>query len=380
MNLKSFALLFVIILGVNVYGQNSPNDCFYKHFSGTLDTNMRLTMDLFSYNGKLSGYYFYSFELSEEPGVYHYGKTIPLTGTLDGNRLIIYEFNNTDSKFTGNVDDDFNIKGRWQRRKYEDPIGFTLKEDYKIGSIPLNCYSKTYERKANLPDDVPENSRPTATFDALVLYPAKEKQEQLNTSIDIAISSFLLNDSLSIKDPELLIENIAFDFFDSYNNATDGVPNMDQSSAFNWQKKLFMETRYNENNLLSLRVNKFGYTGGAHGANITLYRVFNLLNSRPLELEDIFIKGYKEELLAILDKKLRRLNGIQPDERLIESGFLVDSINLTRNFFVNNDGIGFFYNVYEIASYATGSTELFCSFYDLKGILRQGHPFFWIAE
>ena len=68
------------------------------------------------------------------------------------------------------------------------------------------------------------------------------------------------------------------------------------------------------------------------------------------------------------------------EENLAESGFLVDTISHTENFYVNNDGIGFFYNVYEIAAYATGSTELFCTFYDLKKILRPDHPFFWLPD
>lgn len=374
-----FALITYIVLTLNCMGQNSPGDPFYKHYSGLLDTNMRMTMDLFSENGKLSGYYFYSFELPEQPGEFYYGKTIPITGTLDGGRLVMYEFDNTDSKFTGNLKKDFSVQGSWQRRKYEDPIPFSLAEDYKVGSIPLICYSKSYEDRLNLPD-IPKNERPVAKIDILLLYPEKSKNETLITALDLTITHFMLNDSMTIKDPELLIENITFDFFESYRKSTAGVPNIEQSSSFNWIKKLTMEVLYNENNLLSLKLDKYGYTGGAHGANIILYRVFNLTNNKPVELDDLFIKGYEEELTRILDKKLRRMNGIAAEDNLLESGFLIDGIAHTDNFYINNDGIGFFYNVYEIAAYATGSTELFCTFYDLKSILRPDHPFFWISN
>lgn len=374
-----FALITYIVLTLNCMGQNSPGDPFYKHYSGLLDTNMRMTMDLFSENGKLSGYYFYSFELPEQPGEFYYGKTIPITGTLDGGRLVMYEFDNTDSKFTGNLKKDFSVQGSWQRRKYEDPIPFSLAEDYKVGSIPLICYSKSYEDRLNLPD-IHKNERPVAKIDILLLYPEKSKNETLITALDLTITHFMLNDSMTIKDPELLIENITFDFFESYRKSTAGVPNIEQSSSFNWIKKLTMEVLYNENNLLSLKLDKYGYTGGAHGANIILYRVFNLTNNKPVELDDLFIKGYEEELTRILDKKLRRMNGIAAEDNLLESGFLIDGIAHTDNFYINNDGIGFFYNVYEIAAYATGSTELFCTFYDLKSILRPDHPFFWISN
>lgn len=360
-------------------GQNGYGESFYKHYSGSLDTNMRMTLDLFSQNGKISGYYYYSFELTEQSGEYHYGKTIPVSGTLDGDRLIMYDYNNTESRFSGRVKQDFSIKGSWQRRKYEDPITFSLSEDYKIGSIPLKCYSKSYENRLDIPD-MPKNERPAAKIDVLVIYPEKAKNPTLFKSIDHIITSFMLSDSMAVNDPELLIENITFDFFESYREASDGVPDIQQSASFNWMKKLNMEVIYNENNLLSMRFDKYGYTGGAHGVNIVLYRIFDLNSGLPIELDDIFIKGYEEELTRILDKKLRRLNGIAAEENLYESGFLIDSLAHTENFYVNNDGIGFFYNVYEIASYATGSTELFCSFYDLKGILRKDHPFFWISD
>jgi len=376
--MKSFAPL-LLMLALSAAGQNGDDNAFYRHYSGTLDTNMRMTMDILSQNGKISGYYFYSFELAEQSGEYHYGKTIPLTGTLDGNRLVMYEFSNTDSKFSGNVKEDRSIRGTWQRRKYEDPIPFSLKEDYKVGSIPMHCFSKSYENRLDLPE-VPYEQRPAARIEILLMYPEHPGSESLKTELDHTITSFMLNDSINIKDPGLLIENITFDFFQSYQEATDGVPNIEQTSSFNWLKKMTMEVLYNENNLLSLRLDKHGYTGGAHGVDIVRHRVFNLLTNRPLELHDIFVPGYEEELVLILDKKLRRLNGIGADENLRESGFLIDALAHTDNFYVNNDGIGFFYNVYEIAAYATGSTALFCSFYDLKGILRQDHPFFWISN
>jgi len=372
-------LIAFVMTGFAGIAQNGYGDSFYKHYSGTLDTNMRMTLDLFSQNGKISGYYFYSFELPEQKGEFHYGKTIPVSGTLDGDRLIMYDFNNTESRFTGKVKGKSSIQGNWQRRKYEDPISFSLEEDYKIGSIPLHCYTKSYLDRINLPD-VPKEERPAAKIEILLIYPEKSRNPALNTAIDHTITGFMLNDSSSISDPELMIENITFDYFTSYRKAYDGVPDLEQSASFNWLKKLDMEVIYNENNLLSLRLDKFGYTGGAHGANIVMYRVFNLQTGKPVELEDLFIEGYQEELTRILEKKLRRLNGITPDENLYESGFLIDSLSFTRNFFVNNDGIGFYYNVYEIAAYATGSTELFCSFYDLKGILRKDHPFFWISN
>lgn len=372
-------IIIVILLQVTGFSQDIISATFYRHYTGLLDTNMRLTMDLFAENGKISGYYFYSFQIAGGTGEFHFGKTIPLTGTLDGNRLVLHEYNNTDSKFTANIKEDNTISGSWQRRTYEDPIAFSLSEDYKRGSIPLDCIPKTATHVLEL-ENVTKSESPRAKIDLMLLYPPKSVNKQLIASIDQVMAAFILNDSTSIGDPELLVENITFDFFQSYREATEGIPNIEKTASFNWQKKLSMAVLYNENSLLSLRIDKYGYTGGAHGVNISRFRVFNMLYNKPFELTDLFIPGFENRLNEVLEKKLRKLNGIQADEQLTSSGFLVDSIHFNDNFYINNDGIGFFYNVYEIAAYATGTTEIFCSFYELKSILRPDHPFFWIDD
>lgn len=384
LNLRSrmkryFLIIIIFFSSFAAIGQGPQQGSFYRHYSGLLDTNMRLTMDLFSVNGKITGYYFYSFQIAGGSGEYHFGKTIPLTGTLDATRLVLHEYSNTESKFTANVKKDNSIKGSWQRRTYEDPIPFSLEEDYKIGSIPLDCIPKTATHVLDL-QDVAKNERPRAKIDLMLLYPPKSVNKQLTAAIDQAMAAFILNDSSSIGDPELLVENITFDFFQSYREATDGIPNIEKTASFNWQKKLSMEVLYNENSLLSLRIDKYGYTGGAHGVSISRFRVFNLLHNKPVEFSDIFIDDFEGPLNELLEKKLRKINGIKPDEQLSSSGFLVDTLVFNDNFYVNNDGIGFFFNVYEIASYATGTTDLFCSFYELRAILRPDHPFFWIAD
>lgn len=371
--------LLLLILAFESQGQVSKTTCFYKHYTGILDTNMRLTMDLFSKNGNITGYYFYSFKIQGESGDLHFGKTIPLTGTLDGNRMILHEFGNTESKFTSNIGENNTVTGSWQRRTYEDPIPFSLEEDYKVGSISLECISKSSSYVLDLPDVI-KNERPSAKIDLILLYPAKGTNKTLTNAIDLSMASFILNDSLKIADPELLVENITFDYFEAYRTATEGIPNIEKTASFDWLKKLSMDVLYNENSLLTLRIDKYGYTGGAHGVNISRFRVFNLLKNQAVDLSDIFVQDFEEELNALLDKKLRKLNGIGADENLKESGFLVDTVHYNDNFYVNNDGIGFFYNVYEIASYATGPTELFCTFYDLKKILRADHPFFWVSD
>ncbi len=72
---------------------------------------MNLTLDLLSHNGTISGYYYYSFAEPGSPSITHYGKTISISGTIDKNNINFKEFNNTESQFSGTMENDETISG-----------------------------------------------------------------------------------------------------------------------------------------------------------------------------------------------------------------------------------------------------------------------------
>ncbi len=376
--MRAFVLIILFLFCLSTaFTQSWTEDYHYKHFTGELDTNMQITFDLFAQNGKISGFYFYCFELPGGDNKMHYGKTIPLEGTLDGNRMVMHEFGNTNSKLTADFYEEDKVKGFWKRRQYEDPITFQLTEDYSTGCTPLNCFVKEDAHVLDL-KDVPQHEIPFAKIDIIILYPSCFPNAEIKQSFDYTITHFMLNDSSTIKSPELLVENITFDYFQSYRTATNGIPNIEKFDSFNWKKRNTMKVMYNQNNILSVEFDKYGYTGGAHGVNITKYKVFNLETGKVLVPQDIFVHELQYKLNHLLDKKLRKMNGIQDNEALRDAGFFIDHVELTDNFYINNDGIGFFYNVYEIASFAAGTTELFCTFRELKEMLEDDHPFDWV--
>ncbi|MCF8369295.1 MAG: DUF3298 and DUF4163 domain-containing protein [Bacteroidales bacterium] len=337
---------------------------------------MSLSLDLFEHSGNLSGYYFYFFRLPGEDSTFHYGKTIPFEGSFYGNVINFHEFGNKASKFQGIIDGN-EIYGSWQRREYEDPIPFHLTEDYSAGSIALNCF--TAKRKQDLIHElIKGDNLPSARINILILYPKNTLKGALKDSIDFLITRFLAGDPFIIKSPELLMENIVFDFFQSYITATQGISNISKREVFNWEKDLTMDVMYNSNQILSLGFEKYAFTGGEHGLSMKKYAVFDLQKSKVLQLKDFLILGFEISLNEILDKKLRKINGVKPDESLNNAGFLIDKIDFTENFYINNDGIGFYYNVYHLASFGSGSTELFVNFNEIKNLLIQDHPFKWV--
>ncbi|MCD4731069.1 MAG: DUF3298 and DUF4163 domain-containing protein [Bacteroidales bacterium] len=375
-----YSLLFYLVsVTMGVSAQPMPSHSFYKHLTGTLDTTMQLTVDLFSHNGDITGYYYYYFP---EPGneyILHYGKTIPIKGTITGSAIILNEFSGEGSSFKGFIDSENKISGTWERKEHEKSLPFKIQEDYSQGSLPFIYYSQTYQENLDIETSVP-NYHPAAKINLILLYPDLQKGNPLKDTLDFFITQFSTNKKELISSPKLLLDNISSEFFKSYFAATEGIEDISSSASLNWEKNLSMDIRHNENNIVSIKFEKYAYTGGAHGISMTEYAVCDLTKKEKLSLKDIFKENAKDEIDNILDLKLRKLNGLNSEESLREAGFFVDKMEWSENFFINNQGIGFFYNVYEIAPYASGTTELFIPFTEITEFLKPNHPFNWIKK
>ncbi|OQX78513.1 MAG: hypothetical protein B6D61_05320 [Bacteroidetes bacterium 4484_249] len=376
---KIFILLVLILSAESAFSQDNGSSCFYKHFTGTFDDNMSITVDLSAQNGKVTGFYYYYFPEPGNETVSYYGKTIPLEGIINANSIVLHEFSNEEANFTGEFEGNNKISGIWEKNEKEKPIPFDITEDYSKGSVSFTCFTFSDIRYAKK-DGTAEESDPKAKIDIKLLYPELPAGNILKDSIDYKITGFILNKPESIESPELLLENIAFDFFDSYYRATDGIDDISSSASFNWEKDISVDVFYNENDIISLKINKYAFTGGAHGMLMIEYVVFDTEQKKRLLLKDILKDNFENELNSILDKKLRDLNGLKENENLREAGFFIDEITSSGNFYINNDGIGFFYNVYEIAPYSSGTTELFVKFNELTGLLKSNHPFNWMIN
>lgn len=130
---------------------------------------------------------------------------------------------------------------------------------------------------------------------------------------------------------------------------------------------------YNKPGALSLSIDYYINTGGAHPNSYARYFVFNPKTGKQLRLSDIFNNGFEDKLNKLIDRKFRELRNLKDTDRLDgEKGYLFDNfIKFNDNFIMTKDGINFFYNNYEIAPYAAGPTELKFTYKELEEILKQ---------
>jgi hypothetical protein len=115
---------------------------------------------------------------------------------------------------------------------------------------------------------------------------------------------------------------------------------------------------YNQDGVLSLITNQYGYTGGAHGMTVRNAFTFSLKDGKRLLLGDLFgaNANYKKQLNAKLSTALKANEGYL-------GGFT--GLNTEKYFYLKDGKAVLFFQLYEYTAYATGFPEFTFSFKEL---------------
>lgn len=115
---------------------------------------------------------------------------------------------------------------------------------------------------------------------------------------------------------------------------------------------------YNQNGVLSLITQQYGYTGGAHGMTYRSAFTFSLKDGKRLLLGDLFgaNPNYKKEMNAKLSKQLKADGGYL-------GGFT--GLNTEKYFYLKDGKVTLFFQLYEYTAYAAGFPEFTYSFKEL---------------
>ena len=99
--------------------------------------------------------------------------------------------------------------------------------------------------------------------------------------------------------------------------------------------------------------------GGNHAVNQQVIMNFEAKTGRLLNIKDVFIEGFEEQLKPLLLKALQEKTGLATMKALNDNGYLRHSdIYVPANFILGSDAVTFVYNPDEIAPYTVGSIEL----------------------
>ena len=126
-----------------------------------------------------------------------------------------------------------------------------------------------------------------------------------------------------------------------------------------------------DSSLLTLEIDGEEYDGGAHGAEYTAFINWNTKANKSIVLSDVLIEGYSHSLTTIAEGIFRKQEKLSETATLANDYFFANAkFSLPHNFVFTPLGIKFFYNDYEIKSYAAGPTELLVPYAQIPSLIK----------
>jgi hypothetical protein len=150
---------------------------------------------------------------------------------------------------------------------------------------------------------------------------------------------------------------------------------LEDENNFIYELNLENEIVYNRNGFISFVVKIANYEGGAHGSNNIYGYVIELNTGKILTEEDFAGNNYKNNLSSILVQKIAAAKGVSNVSQLESIGYnAIEDIVPNENFTIDDKGITYYFNEYEIAAYFVGITEVFISYEELKTYITNDNP------
>ncbi|TJY38139.1 DUF3298 and DUF4163 domain-containing protein [Pontimicrobium aquaticum] len=179
-------------------------------------------------------------------------------------------------------------------------------------------------------------------------------------AINNAIENHIANTLVFLEEPSDTLQlDYAIKTFDTeYKSFKDGFG----ESAMVWDASFDGEITYQSPMLISIAINSYVNSGGAHGnLNVTLFN-FDASTGELLQFEDIF--NNKDALIKVVKTHFEK-----ETKNSDINYFFGEPFSLPANIGFNYEGIICFYNVYEIASYADGVIEFTVPFNEVETYL-----------
>ncbi len=343
----------------------------YMHLTGQIGKKYELTMNLVKINDSLYGDYqcrALTTDANENSSSLANSGNIPVVcGKMkaDGSCSLSAPFSRTSPILTGQLTKDQKLTGTWENEDGKFP--FEIMEKYAEGSVQFNVsYLKGFMPLVKKPGS------PKGSIEMALLTPVESSNPVISDSLKKIILGKFIKRPVTNYNPDMNLNSLKQVYYDRYISGNEALyGNKTGGPNLNWESLEFMHVLYNDKHFLTFYIINYAFTGGAHGLETYEFYVVNLNNGKILALDDIFHEGYEKELTMTITRKFKNLNSLKPVQQLTKAGFFTDEVKPNDNFYLTSEGIGFFYNHYEIAPYASSPNSCFLTFSELKTMIKQ---------
>lgn len=186
----------------------------------------------------------------------------------------------------------------------------------------------------------------------------------INTALEEEIISLLLYDDeievTSLNDALTSFKNGYLELQKLYNDETTG-----------WEAKINGTISYEDAGVLTIELDSYLFTGGAHG--YTSKQFLNFDKKKGEELENWQLFNDEEDFRVFAESVFREQQQIPNDKPINHTGFMFenDDFYLPENIGFTKAGLKLLYNPYEVASYTDGAIEILLSHKEVEKYLAK---------
>lgn len=205
----------------------------------------------------------------------------------------------------------------------------------------------------------------------------------ISISMDLPVDEGPLRDSISLhlkreavtflypdlsgKPSDTILSEATRHFIQSYQNIREDFPDY----PHRWEARFKASVNYKSDRLISIRIERYHFTGGSKGFSSTAYLNIDRVSGAVLKTSDLFQDP--DKLRTTAEAMFREKHNISPQANINSTGFMfpADLFELPQSIGFSDHGIQLIYNPYEIAPFAQGGTLLEIPYPELASLIAK---------
>lgn len=207
--------------------------------------------------------------------------------------------------------------------------------------------------KLAVPDDIASGRQYYSTSKVDITVPSDSASALSKTILAAAFPNDSVSEGFRSATERFLSEPV--DFIQTSSEKISFIPDKPENSVL-LSKNIVIDT-IRTNGILTFHIVNQGYTGGAHGYYSAAYVNYDTTGNCVAETEKLFAD--REGVRQLILKQLAADNSCSVEE-LEENGvvFSVADVKVPENFYPEDGSLVFYYNPYEISSWARGEVRV----------------------
>ena len=213
-----------------------------------------------------------------------------------------------------------------------------------------------------------DTAKPACNLFINFAYASGSSDVKLKDSLNTFFLSACFGDKYMTMTPEEAIKKYTEKYVNDYRKDLEPMYRKDEQDKedgasmeawYSYYKGIESNIQLYIKNLLVYRIDYNEYTGGAHGIYMSSFLNMDLRTLSPVRLDDLFASDYKDALTDLLWNQLMADNKVATRQELEDLGYATTGeLEPTENFYLDPEGITFYYNVYDIAPYVMGPVKI----------------------